>query len=55
MFHMFSNSINCEILTQFGMRFEKVSELIQITNDYMCWEQIWFDRANTLHAVISKS
>jgi hypothetical protein len=34
MFHMFSNSIDWKIVGQGGMRFEKVSNLIQTINDY---------------------
>jgi hypothetical protein len=34
MFHLFSNSINCEILGKDGMRFEKSFNFIQTNNDY---------------------
>jgi hypothetical protein len=35
MFHLFSTSIDCEIFTQSGMRFEEKNlNLIQIINDY---------------------
>jgi hypothetical protein len=33
-FHMFSNSIDCEILTHDRMRLKRVSNSIQIINDY---------------------
>jgi hypothetical protein len=33
-FYLFSNSINWEILGQRGMRFQKVSNFIQMINDY---------------------
>ena len=34
MFHLFSNSIDQEIIGQGGMKFEKLSNIIQTINDY---------------------
>jgi hypothetical protein len=40
---------------QGGMRFEK-SFKSYLKNQWLwCWEQTWFDRVDTLHAIMSKS
>ena len=37
------------------MRFEKSFKSYSNNQWLWCWEHTWFDRVNTLHAVMSKS
>ena len=51
-FHMFSNSIDWEILGQSGMRFEKSFKSYSNDQWLLCREQTWFDMADILHALM---
>jgi hypothetical protein len=52
MFHLFLNSIDWEILSQYEMRFEK--SLKSYSNDQwlLCREQTWFNMTDILHALM---
>jgi hypothetical protein len=45
-FHLFSNNIDCKILMQGEMRFEKSFKSYLNNNWLWCWEQTWFDKAS---------
>ena len=51
-FHMFSNSIDWEILGQGGMRFEKSFKSYSNDQWLLCREHTWFDMADILHALM---
>jgi hypothetical protein len=55
MFHMFLNSIDSKILAQSGMRFKKSFKSYSNDQWLQCCEQIWYDREDILHALMSKS
>jgi hypothetical protein len=40
---------------QGGIKFEKSFKFYPNNQWLWCWEQIWFDRVNTIHAIMSKS
>jgi hypothetical protein len=46
-------NIDCKSFHKVEWDLKRVSNLIQIINDW-CWEQTWFDKVDTLHAIISK-
>jgi hypothetical protein len=48
-FHLFSNSIDWEILNQCGMIFEKSFKSYSNDQWLLCKEQTWFNMANILH------
>ena len=50
-----SSSIDGKILTRDGMRFEKKFKFYLKNQWQWSWEQTWFDRANTFHAIMSTS
>ena len=50
-FHLFSNSIEWEIISQGGMRFEKGFKSYSNYQWILCKEQTWFNMADILHAL----
>jgi hypothetical protein len=54
-FYLFSNSIDYKSLHKVKWGFEK-SFKSYLKNQWLwCWEQTWFGRVDTLHAIMSKS
>jgi hypothetical protein len=52
MFHLFSNSIDWEILSQDEIRFEKSFKSNSNDQWLLCREQTWFNMADILHALM---
>jgi hypothetical protein len=52
MFHLFSNSIDWEILSQDEMRFEKSFKSNLNDQWLLCRKQTWFNMADILHALM---
>jgi hypothetical protein len=52
MFHLFSNSIDWEILGQGGMRFKKGFKSYSNDQLLLCREWTWFNIANMFHALM---
>jgi hypothetical protein len=51
-FHLFSNTIDWEILGQDGMRFENGFKFYSNDQWLLCWEQTWFNITNIIHALM---
>jgi len=54
-FDLFSNSIDREIIMQGRMIFQKTFKYYLKNKWLWCWEQIWFDKGDTLHVQMFKS
>jgi len=51
-FHLFSNSIDWEIIDQDEMRFEKGFKSYSNDQWLLCKEQTWFNMTNILHVLM---
>jgi hypothetical protein len=51
-FHLFSNTIDWEILGQDGMRFENGFKFYSNDQWLLCREQTWFNITNIIHALM---
>jgi hypothetical protein len=53
MFYLFSNGIDWEIIGKDEMRFEKSFKSYSNDQWLLCREQIWFNIADILHALLN--